>query len=1061
MENSDTDTLTYEAEVLPEIEIREIVSFEELAASDAKFIAFTEDELRHHLSQLLQDKYRGNVFYDLYFALRNALEHPSSEYAIPVLKTQVRSMENDEDLLATLKSLDDTNQAPNYVAQMEEIYKLTYPLEVDGEPKQHTYIPMVPTLVTLESGLSKRFVLLPRDKVPQELAGFAYRVPNVTKSSYIHERAGVHTIPELPTEFNKDTAQPSFEYVCNAITELGDLHSLKVHLEKYGYDLHRLNDAQCATLIDRLQSIPVSEDKDNDETKTTLAAWKLKPSDREHMWKVYEQVLQHTQLEREKYQALADSLLSSTQLITPTVDIPNDIHEIAQAIRTNRLTLEDVIANLKYQRTFSQFNALRDMLQDFQSYTLDEVKEALQAVSEKWKHVFMPYVDRITSEFVDSYRDMSEIKEGNDDSSYLGDRQAWVFEEQQNQPMNSVDVDLDDEEDDVVDDLQQPSIDLSALSDGCREVVLDIMPKLVKMQSVSGLVLNFVDLVTYLKTAIVRTSRNEYIMQNIPSLSPHIRNQLLQMDMTRAMDVAKNITSKEISEQLKNVWRAWEDDVKQTFIESLVWWSMDTQQKALMRELQFDSMKGSVVYLSKWSPLGPPLQTDKGEGVVIYLSHIAADIGAWGWSAEDIKRFVLDSLQNHPRFEELQTMYIEHGKNVVTMTEKAKAANLSLAEAIENKQKNRYIPEFVKTYMQLPGLLSSASSSSRHAFGCCLQKVGREFKADSDWRGKLKNLRDVKAAFGKQRMTMAEMPQMAVLVRQRDEDDVQQTIGYTNTSQTVEIEKVGMGNISTWLEMWASLNATVITHDQIQSVYTDNSGASKAESYIKKALKTAAVKLDLAAFIDSAPWTQLEHVLVILSTNLHRMQQKYEQDSREAAILREHVRESIHIRKHMHKLHGIFDEVDFSKIRPMYKYVISKMLCLPAAPETSKNDILIMGEAVSADFVKKTIKTALDQIRSYIKGTQMLSSKEQSDFITEMREQQKINTLKILDDKTVDDRQLLLDMKRIQLYSFNLPQNGQNADDDKKDEEDDTAITYKGADDDDDAQSDGDTLDDV
>jgi hypothetical protein len=145
---------------------------------------------------------------------------------------------------------------------------------------------------------------------------------------------------------------------------------------------------------------------------------------------------------------------------------------------------------------------------------------------------------------------------------------------------------------------------------------------------------------------------------------------------------------------------------------------------------------------------------------------------------------------------------------------------------------------------------------------------------------------------------------------------------------------------------------------------------------------------------------------------------KQSNDSRERAILSSYIIELIHVKRQLQKLRGILDEVDMSLVRPLYIYILSRAICLPAIPESSRTNQLVITESVAAGFVANTIKSALDRLKKYIKTTTMPTMEQQAVFITNMREQQKVEVLAVLDDKNVEDRQLMLDMKNIGLASL-------------------------------------------
>lgn len=1064
------DTFTYEAEILPEIEIRELVSFDELVATMPSFVAFTEDEILHHLTQLVEDKHKASVFQTIYDAIRNHVAtHP--EHVVPILTTRVAEVTDEALQKQLLPALERTNRAPNYQSQMDEIYKITYPLEKTAG----SYVPIVPVTVGLEGDVKKRFVLLPKDQIPQRLHGIAYRIQYVTSASYIHERANVHSIPPFPTTEDiiegktVDEAEIPFQGVCDLLTDILDTHGLRVHFSRFGYDFDALTEDQITVLVAKLATLSV--DKEVAENVATNPADDQAPFTsitRKNMWDAYAQASERP-IEMEKYMAAWQSLTTSMQLSTPAVDVPSDVLAIVEGLGENKFTLDDVIANLRYKRSLAEFTTLRSFLDNVQATSQNDIQAMLEQERSRWAMIYDSYVDRVNREFVETYKDMAEIKEGRDEATYIGDVENVLFEEQANQIIEAVDIDTD--EDDAVDgsslvaDVDGISIYLTGLSAGCREVLEIVLPKIVKLKNLSGLPLDIEALVAYISSNVVRISRAEYIHASVPTLAVHQRNQLLSMDMERALHMTTFMTPTYIipplKEALQTSWKALETDAKNVFFIALAWWVLDIQQKALARDLAFDTMQGFLPCIRKFSPWGPPISSDKGEGVLEYIVCIAKESQLWSFSTEELKLQIMKLWDGDERVDSMKVKYKELGKHVMTMNERAKAANLSLAEAIANKQKQRYLSEYVKAYMLLPGLL--ASHQPKVNYGCCLQKIGENFRADSDWRDILKRVRDIKDAYAKKRMTMADMPSYMLYTRPVT---LMETSDVTNTVTSLALDVPTLFSIEEWLDQWSSLNLSFITPDMVAAAYTDiNKTVTLSQKFLDMASTTASTRIpQMHEFLqEKASWSNFDQMLNVILATLHREKATYADDAVERQALDTSITEMIRVKHHMQKLKGVFGDVEYTFVRPLYAYVISRAVCLPSVPEASKTKRLVLTGTYNTNFLTKTVKASLDALKQFMSVKKMPTLEEQKDFITNVREQQKVEVLDILDNKSVDDRHLLLEAKKLGLVKLTQAPTGTSFEEEEKkrqEMEDQEALDefkYKGVDQD---QNDVDNLDD-
>lgn len=1030
LSKSQMDEQLYESELLPEIEIREIMSLEELMTMDTSFVAFSENEILQYMSQLVEDTHRGKVFHRLFQQLRSLPEHPSTQYVIPILDTEVANHEDNQ--YEILQAIVDTNNAPNYISQLNEIYKLTYPLSISLDaPPPHLPSSVTPITVGIEGNLSKTYVLLPRDiaYAKQSVIGSAYRIPLTTQSSYLHERANAPEMQRLETEIVLGKMPhemiPDFNVIVDRIDSITDLHTLRVYLERFGYDIDRLSQPKMETLIAKLRTLPI--DSETEDKKSNSRSRASPPSlaltSRASMWKMFEDMLQH-RLDADKFLAMWEMLPSTTQLVAPAIEVPKDIAEIALGVADGKFTLDDVVASLKYQHDLAEYQQVRKLLEDFQSFNAEEAQTNLATMMEKWNIVFAPYTDRMPESFLTEFQELAEIKAGADTSTYLGDPQR-VYHDEEHDTIAAV-ADTDDDPDayaevnaEVATRIDPLPIPLHSMSEGAREILQAVLPKIQRIQRASGVPCNFQALVNSLVSKIVRVSRKEYIDANVMGLSMQVRDQIIHMDFDTAIHTASMILPTELSAQLQDVvkmaWNVWEEDTITIFYESFAWWILDIQENALDRTLMFDVTQGSFACLPKWSPWGPPLQADKGEGVLEYLVCVAHDLQIITSSTDAMKRKLLEIIEAEPRTATLKSRFREIGKDVPIMTDRAKAANMSLAEAIENKQKSRYLPEFVKTYMLLPGLLTG---QPRLSSGCCLQKIGADFNADSDWRGVLKRLRDVKDAFAKKRMTMIEMPHLALY--ERPAPSVADATTDADAFLPTPIPPIVNIQMEDWLMNWDMSTVTFVSKELLRLTLRDaNQAMAQAEKFLQMAKATARLRMDIFEFLkEKASWTHFDQIINIILLNLQQTCQKSTVGSRQHTILQLYLSEVVMVKRHFQSLHGVWDDIDVQILRPLLTHVIARAVCLPAIPETSNTNQLVMSETVATGFLSNTIKSVLEKLKKYIAVIAMPTMEEQAAFITDMREQQKVQVLSFLDEKNVDDRQLHMDMKKLGLTTF-------------------------------------------
>ena len=94
------------------------------------------------------------------------------------------------------------------------------------------------------------------------------------------------------------------------------------------------------------------------------------------------------------------------------------------------------------------------------------------------------------------------------------------------------------------------------------------------------------------------------------------------------------------------------------------------------------------------------------------------------------------------------------------------------------------------------------------------------------------------------------------------------------------------------------------------------------------------------------------------------------------------------------------------------RYILARALCLPGMPHNNK---MTTPDNVSATFYSNILKDNYTIITQWTKNNTMLTQSEIQAYITKMREEQKKTTLNKLDVLSVDDMQLMKDMKRFGL----------------------------------------------
>lgn len=1023
-----SDAFIFEDEVLPEIEIREILGIDEILEETPSFVVFTENEITQLLYELLTTYKSASSFSTLLHSLlqqKAAEGHVLPSNIIPILKANLKdNAENQQEFLDRLTEID---KERSYKTQQSSLRQLYYPLEQVLPENTAGFLPTRRTIVGLNGDIKETSVVFPEDNIIQALDGAAYTIPSFTKSSYLSEKRvnkeSRHILDVQPDQ-DLSTVKPSYEMVLNKLDTSGSLHDVMIHLERYGYDFYLLSRKELEDLVSVLAKQKSAKTEKEHETKPTkLQVWKLQNLDMPDAWN---HILK-TSFNKEKYQMMYEDLVRTTPGYNVlTTDIPLDIKEITEGLIGNRFSLEEVMAYLRAVRTKYILDSTFETVKRYQEIDMDIAKENVQRFIEDWKRVYSKYTDRVAETFLDIYQDISEIKIGNAMDTYEGGSETMFLEEATNGLTETEEYIIPDTDDnDINVDINAEPIPDEILQDmdaGTREVIIPVLQKAMQLEKASGLPFNMIDFVTYIRPRIARLSISDFLQQHVPDLSEDVRIQLSNASFETALRIASQIVPIPLSirtkDAVKHVFDEYQKTVKAVLIELLAWWVLEVQEAALSKQLDFNPMNGMLSCILKWSFFGVPLNKEK-EGVLPYLACCATEVQYIG---DMIYEELFDRVQSvfntmTQKVEQLKTKLGEYLKENTVTSSRAKAAEISFMEAYEKKMKNRIIPEFVKAYLNMPGLL--ANKQSQYAFGCCIQKLGPSFSADSDWRDYLKKMRDVKAAaFAKRRMVVNDHPVLGFYKKQPVHLEMLDGMQPSFVPPPA-LEETKTQTISTWLQSMKEKNLPLLPKDAIDMLEKDAKvSKDHVEKHIKAALKTAQKTYKLVdSILMMESYVEAKRILDTVTYILSKQKGLYKEDTKEFKHIQASLLGLVATKKELKSLHGVYDEIETTKLRYTLMYIISRALCLPANCDDIQNGRLILESTVNASFLSKTLKAILEGIHSLLTIGAMPSSEQQQAFITNMREAQKVETLSELDSMTLEERELHLEMKKLGLLS--------------------------------------------
>lgn len=1051
-------SLIYEDEILPEIDIRELLTLEQALEDNPSFVAFTRNEIIEHLYDLLPESHNAETIAET--ILNTITRAPASrripsKNVVPVLEATLGDFSSDlDDYLA---KLDDIKTAPNYATQQELRNRLTYPLEYTPPNAGEVGFTATPETGPVQVGLRdihNLSKLLPSDGVEEAVASYAYMVPNATEESYLFEKA-VSTLPKIVAH-----APPSFQGIVQLLTEAPDIHILKTHLSRFDYSFDNLTTDQLATLTGHIKTLPDPDTAAAPRRTSTRAVTNFSAKD---FYDALKNITTHV-LPKEKYSAIYDSLMTSIPPQTANIDVPLDTSTILSGIRDNKWTLEDVTAFLRMSRNKIVIDNAFVTLQRYLEIEPEGLPERIQAAITKWMRRTNRYDDRTARVFLDMYRDVAELKKGSDTSMYDGDpsqQTEQVFEETKYEYLTLDSDDETNEEMIVEDDTSAVQDAVANQPDGVKELLIPIFRKIARLSKASGVPINFKELTAYITPRVVRISFTEILQQYVPELASEVRLQLASGNYESAMRIAVGIVPVALGDRaqavVREMYKEYTHLMKAIFLQCFAWYVLSTQEAALEKRLDFDPLSGMLACIKMWTPFGAPVTKEKEpEGVIYYLVCVAQEsliLEDFKWTSEDLMRKALETMSENMSHlvEPLRAKWEAYAKENTMTISKARQANLSLAEAIQMKLKKRILPDYVKAFLYIPGMLS-ASKHPPYSMGCCMQQLGPLFRADTDWQD-MKKLKGVKDQFAKKRMTKIPPPFIAlpgthVPIAASAKSTKQHPL-YDPTRDVPSVVDINGAPLTDWLHKCKEQNLFLLPPDVVDAVLSDSSSVnSSINRNISALLKTSGKKSPAIEAFFAKSSLDIPRMLGVVATSLQQSLELFSEGTIEHTYLIASISYITRYKTCVRDLPPLANPVDVSTLHNITRYVVSRAACLPAdSKNIGRSGKLDIGDRVSDTFLSRVLTRTVSTLGGMVTNLTMPTAEQQQAFITKMREIQKVQTLEVLNNQTEEDRLFMIDAKKAGLFKVTVDYSEAQEEPPMLDDEEEPEYTYRGEED--------------
>lgn len=811
------EDIVYETEVLPELEIEEALTLEQMLAYQPRFVAYSEQDILAYLHQLIKSTpQRAEMFARLHRDTISATAHMPSPNVVFTPIGLGRKNYEDVDFI---QEMTDAKQASSYTVQQMGIDRVMFPFLIEDDVDTNTNRPTIEMdanidLVTNDNVVFHSKVL--KTDPAHVLIGSARWKLNHHKT----EHPDYLFDPSLPThadpvrvrwdagdpmdiaEWIMMKVRPTLQHALNALHKPVDIHTLSRIFAKYGRDIQGLHVKEFQLLQKHLEKLEQQHASiaihDEDESQGTFHA-NHKFTKR---FVTFEDTLKGEGTRAtiltgdDQNMRLQQVYQTQTQGVPPLpqqVPIPTP-NEIAKDLRSGTVTIETISELLIhwYLRWF-----LDNLTRFIERYNdsridMDEVEKYVQRMGTVGESIMLT----ATFDFIHRYSDVAEVKEGNDTSMYDGAPSIaprTIFEENENEeyaPPSQIvsaneiaegDIDaLNIFENTTTSSTTAPSSSTSqfsstpiidskdmeslSLEPGQKEIFNDSWRKIHVIQVASGLPMNVINILRWCKQYVNRPSRLEQVMRTVPGISEAIANRIIHDDLMVVSERIQSLYSKEWREQLqqsyKQIHEEWMQASKHTILLILTRWWIELCDQSLRGTLHFTPLQGLIQHIHTWGSYGPPMQPEAKSGIQYYLTNVAETvIGLDARAARDDMRDIAaermpgDLQDIEQRWKELQA-----SDRLLNRSDRARMLLENTIKALKSGQGGvDILAGYLPGILYLPQLLPANRVSKKAASwiqGCCAAPLDETFKADNDWRTQLSALYKIKRFLSKERWSV-------------------------------------------------------------------------------------------------------------------------------------------------------------------------------------------------------------------------------------------------------------------------------------------------------------------
>jgi len=1071
-----------EDEELDDIEYLEILTLDEIIKDNPAFISLSRTEIYEKLNDFFtNNKKAENVTQLIYNILQNKNEingrpEDYTNYAFKVDAIKDNKYMERQELYEDVNNFGKLMKL-NTIRHDEAKNRYFFSIKYNDKSKNIRFKPPSKINAVLENENDEfpvYYPVYPMDNVNIPIIAAYYKIPTSTINDYIYSKITSHLSNSININLVysdnyknvNDLIKDVKPDIKNIVEYLKDCFALDYSyidniFNRFGYQFDFITKTDFEYLCDHMLSLT----KNEKERVNIKRPYKIKLPDLIN-----------------KKLTFFDKLESGMKLINlnndiKSIDFLSKVKELIEKdklnnIRTNELlkveyiNIYDIIYNIHKETTdpVEIIEKIRDSIKHINnnevSKTIDNIlntySNSAEIVNEKTimmnlekysrEHIFD--YDKDGKEYIISYRETKEIKEGADRENYEG----ILDIQNMNDIMDIEDIDnIANDIDEKIYGNKKANFDKYLTNINyknelgfieCLTIILNMMEKIEKSAVIDvDYDLLSSELFKYHRSISTKYDKykkafddNEiditgFDINVLTRFKPYDINDgksliegLKQMNIFNINEDALN----DIKDVILSVNNEWVSTLNSMLLTSITFWIINIQEKILNDTILINENYLNNAFLYKWYAYGSPLYGSDGKknvknGVLPYISAVVIDYfkdtNNNNIDTKNIVENIISNIEDNYKDKIIELLSKHDKQNEKKKVERGVKERDNLKKKLIEKKGNveKIETEYVNALIYMPGV--NYKKIHKYLLGCCLKKIDYTFDADGDLdKAGRKDLIAIKNRFAINKETnkprnLRYVPDTINVINAENETERfdENNIVYIKTEEYIYNVKNDENIVAEWLENMYDKNA-LLPNDIIDKIKNNSKNIDiLIKDNINILIKTSHSSSDFHKFFVVG---KINYKNILLSVSKILYKSNINNDENIDLLIKKSIDDIKRILEDIYVLNKVVNDDIIIDVHRIIAYIVSRVLCLPFSPDNISNGILKSIIDIPNGFIELHTKNTYNEVLKILKTAIFPTMDENIDFINKKREENKQQKLNILNNNENEKNQIIRDLKK-------------------------------------------------